>query len=58
MYGTERLLDAVAGIDPAASAEGVIEAILRDVADFVGNAEQYDDMTIVVVKKLENNDAT
>ena len=39
-------------IDSAASAEDVIEAILQDVADFVGNAEQYDDMTAVVLKKL------
>jgi sigma-B regulation protein RsbU (phosphoserine phosphatase) len=56
IYGTERLMNLVAGIDSAASAEDVIEAILQDVADFVGNAEQYDDMTVVVVKKLEMND--
>ena len=52
MYGTERLMKLVAGIDSAANAEEVIEAILRDVAHFAGNAEQYDDMTIVVVRKL------
>jgi serine phosphatase RsbU (regulator of sigma subunit) len=57
MYSTERLLDLVAGIDPSASAEDVIDAILQDVKDFVGSAEQYDDMTIVVVKRLENSDA-
>jgi serine phosphatase RsbU (regulator of sigma subunit) len=56
MYGTERLLNLLAGIDSGASAENVIQAILQDVADFVGAAEQYDDMTIVVVKKLEKND--
>jgi len=51
MYGTERLVNLVAGMDSAASAEDAIEAIFRDVAQFVGDAEQYDDMTVVVVKK-------
>jgi sigma-B regulation protein RsbU (phosphoserine phosphatase) len=51
MYGTERLLNMVTGMDPAASAEDVVEDILQDVADFVGIAEQYDDMTVVVVKR-------
>jgi sigma-B regulation protein RsbU (phosphoserine phosphatase) len=52
MYGTERLLNLVAGIGTTASAEDVIEAILQDVSDFVGAAQQYDDMTLVIVKKL------
>jgi serine phosphatase RsbU (regulator of sigma subunit) len=34
------------------NAEKIIEAILQDVAGFVGTAEQYDDMTVVVVKKF------
>jgi len=51
MYGTERLLNLATGMDSAASAEDVMEAILQDVADFVGTAEQYDDMTVVVVKR-------
>ena len=52
------MLDAVAAIDPAVSAMDVIEAVLHDVDKFAGSAEQYDDMTIVVVKTLEKNDAT
>ena len=52
MYGTERLMKLVAGIDLTASAEDVIGAILQDVADFVGTVQQYDDMTVVVVKKV------
>jgi len=48
----KRLLDLVTGIDSAASAEDIIEAILQDVAHFVGDAEQYDDMTVVVVRTL------
>ena len=52
MYGTERLMNLMAGIDPAITAEDVIEAILQDVDRFVGAAERYDDMTVVVVKKV------
>ncbi len=52
MYGTERLLDLASGIDSSASAEDVIESILHDVTRFVGAAQQYDDMTIVVVKRI------
>ena len=52
MYGAERLLDLVAGIDSATNAEGVIEAILKDVAHFVGDAEQYDDITVVALQKI------
>jgi sugar lactone lactonase YvrE len=52
MYGTERLMHRVAGIDTTASAESIIEAILQDVSDFAGSAQQYDDMTIVVLKEV------
>lgn len=52
MYGTERLVGLVTTLDPTMSSEGVIDAILQDVAQFTGTTEQYDDMTIVVLKKL------
>jgi sigma-B regulation protein RsbU (phosphoserine phosphatase) len=52
MYGTERLEQVVKNMDSTTDAEGVIEIVLQDVAHFVRNVEQYDDMTIVVVKKL------
>jgi sigma-B regulation protein RsbU (phosphoserine phosphatase) len=52
MYGTERLLNLVSGIDTSASAEDAIEAILQDVSDFAGAAQQYDDMTVVVLRKV------
>jgi sigma-B regulation protein RsbU (phosphoserine phosphatase) len=52
IYGSERLMNLVAGIDSAARAEGVIEFIFQDVSRFVGHAEQYDDMTVVVIRKL------
>ena len=52
IYSTERLEQFTTNMDSSASAEETIQAILQDVSDFVGNAEQYDDMTVVVVKKL------
>jgi len=52
MYGIERMEHSVERIDPERSAEEIIQHILHDVTHFVATAEQYDDMTIVVVKRL------
>ena len=52
MYGTERLEQFVASMDLGINAEEIIQAILQNVSRFVGSAEQYDDMTVVVVRKL------
>jgi len=52
MYEVERMQKAVSNINSTNSAAEIIESILNDVANFVGAAEQYDDITIVVVKKL------
>ncbi len=52
MYGAERLEQVIARMNPAINAVEIIETISRDFADFVGDTEQYDDVTIVVVKKL------
>jgi sigma-B regulation protein RsbU (phosphoserine phosphatase) len=52
MYGGERLEHAVMHIDSKMGAEEIIGVISHDVADFAGTAEQYDDMTVVVVKKF------
>jgi serine phosphatase RsbU (regulator of sigma subunit) len=52
MYGDEQLMQAVKNVDPKMKAKGILWDILQGVIDFVGNAEQRDDMTIVVVKKL------
>jgi serine phosphatase RsbU (regulator of sigma subunit) len=52
MYETERLEQAIMRIDSAMSSEKIMEAIIQDVTDFAGTAEQYDDMTMVVVKRL------
>ena len=50
MYGTERLKESISRIPDTCSAAEVIQHIVDDVHNFVGEAEQYDDMTIVVVR--------
>ena len=49
---TDRLVDLIKGLDETVNAEGVIDAIISDVRDFSGDAQQNDDMTIVVIKAL------
>ncbi|MDE0401092.1 MAG: SpoIIE family protein phosphatase, partial [Candidatus Poribacteria bacterium] len=49
---TDRLGHLIKGLDETVSAEGVIDAIISDVRDFSGDAQQNDDMTIVVIKAL------
>jgi serine phosphatase RsbU (regulator of sigma subunit) len=43
MYGTERLEKALSGIESAMSSSEIIDAILKDITDFTGSAEQYDE---------------
>ena len=50
MYGTERLKESVSKIPDSSTATEVIQSLVEDVRIFVGEAEQYDDMTIVAVK--------
>ena len=50
MYGTERLKESVSRIPDSCSAEETVQHLVDDVHEFVGEAEQYDDMTIVVVR--------
>ncbi len=50
MYGVERLLELTSHIPNECSAEEVLQRIVDDVRDFVQDAEQYDDLTLVVVK--------
>ena len=57
MYGTDRLMELVSGIPDNYTAEEVIESIVADVRGFVGEAEQYDDLTIVTIKVPESADA-
>lgn len=48
MYGTERLKESIARIPDGSNAAEVVQHIVADVHNFVDEAEQYDDMTIVV----------
>jgi len=50
MYGTERLNESVSKIPDSSTAAEVIQSLVEDVHNFVGEAEQYDDLTIVVIK--------
>ncbi|MDE0484775.1 MAG: SpoIIE family protein phosphatase [Candidatus Poribacteria bacterium] len=52
MYGTDRFKELMAQIPEECSAEEVIQRITEDVQDFVQEAEQYDDLTLVVIKRL------
>jgi len=47
---TGRLKKLVSQFEPSLGAKALMDAILADVQDFVGDAEPYDDMTLVVVK--------
>ncbi|HIE29416.1 TPA: hypothetical protein EYP66_19270 [Candidatus Poribacteria bacterium] len=52
MYSFERLEKVIKQADTEISAEEMILQIVLDVKAHVGDAEQYDDMTIVVVRCL------
>ena len=50
MYGTERLLNTLnAAADK--SAKGLLEAVHADVENFVGKAPQFDDLTMLAIKR-------
>ena len=52
MYGTERFKGLISQIPNECTAEEVIQHIVEDVQRFVEEAEQYDDLTLVVVKRV------
>lgn len=49
-FGAERLDQTLRGLDPAASAQGTVQAVLDAVAAFSGPQEPSDDQTLVAVK--------
>ena len=49
-FGVERLQDALAA-DPTAGAQQVISTIVRAVGEFTGDTPQFDDLTLVAVKR-------
>jgi len=50
MYQTERLIKVLQEIDLSLSANEMVDRILQDVTMFVGEVEQSDDITLVVVR--------
>ena len=50
MYGTERLIELISRTPNECSAEEMLHHIVQDVQAYVEGAEQYDDLTLVVVK--------
>ncbi len=50
LYGDDRLCEQVAALDTVASADALIATLVADVRLFAGEAEQHDDMTMVVVR--------
>jgi sigma-B regulation protein RsbU (phosphoserine phosphatase) len=50
LYGFVRLETLVRSLESNLSPQALIEAVLADVAAFVGPAEQHDDITLVAVK--------
>ena len=52
MYGTERLIELASQIPSECTAEEVVQHIVGDVNGFVEDAEQYDDLTLVVIKRI------
>ncbi|RKU25738.1 hypothetical protein C6497_15370 [Candidatus Poribacteria bacterium] len=52
MYGTDRLKEFISAIPDESTAEEVIQMIVDEIQNFVQEAEQYDDLTLVVVKRV------
>jgi len=53
IYGFDRLKETIGNAGANFSAEGMIQHILQNVHAFVGEAEQYDDITVVVLRCKE-----
>lgn len=49
-FGEERLVEVAAGLKDSAATE-VIDGVMQAVSDFTGDKSQFDDMTILVVKR-------
>ena len=54
MFGKDRMLAAL-NRDPGASPKGILEAVRRDVEEFVGKAEQFDDLTMLCLDYYGGN---
>ena len=52
LYGEDRLLDILAKIDKTKDMENLCNEVIKDVEKFVGEAEQFDDITMLAFKYL------
>ncbi|MDD1728476.1 MAG: SpoIIE family protein phosphatase, partial [Methanospirillum sp.] len=50
MFGKSRLRDAIIKFSPC-HAEEIASSLLSDIARFVGESPQYDDITLLLIKK-------
>lgn len=50
MYLTERLIEAVERANRDLSAQEMVDWLMADIREFTGNVEQFDDITVVVLK--------
>ena len=49
MYGTDRMIQAL-NINPEAAPSAILESVRNSVSAFVGNAEQFDDLTMLCLE--------
>ena len=49
LFGTERMVDTL-NIDPNQNPEDIIKTVHDSVNKFVGNAEQFDDITMLSIR--------
>ena len=54
LYGTDRMIDAL-NIDPDVCTKDVLKNVRQSIADFVKDAEQFDDLTMMCVEYKGNN---
>ena len=53
-FGEQRLIDIVTnGMENGRSVYQIEKAILKAIEDFVGNAPQFDDITLLVTNRLK-----
>lgn len=52
LYGTERFLDFVGKVNHQGSAEELLTTVEREMRKFAGSKAPYDDITLVVIKRV------
>ena len=56
-YGVDRLYELVARVHTK-TAKGIREAVVNDVIDFIGDAEVFDDITLLVIKRRDPSESS